>query len=75
MNLSETTLPLAYQHKFDDRHDGFPAASFESSSEYHNFTHALRLAGLSFKTKIQKQKRRRGIARRFIVMLVESHGA
>jgi acetyl-CoA acetyltransferase len=65
-----STLPPAYQKLFSGRYDGYPAATFESSSEYHNVTTALRRSGVSFKTKIQKQKRRRGVTRKFIVMAV-----
>lgn len=70
-----TSLPLAYQQKLNTRHNGLPAATFESSLEYHNFTLALKQAGISFLTKISKQKRRRGKARQFIVMVVDSADA
>lgn len=66
------TLPLSYQQKLNTRHDGFSAATFDNSAEYHNFTAALRQAGVSFLTKIAKQKRKRGKTRQFIVMVVEA---
>ena len=68
------TLPLSYQQKLNTRHDGLPAAVFDSSSEYHNFTTALKQAGISFLTKIIKQKRRQGKARQFVVMVVTPPG-
>lgn len=76
---SLTALPLSYQQKLNTRHDGLPAASFDNSAEYHNFTTALRRAEVSFLTKIIKQKRRQGKARQFVVMVVgppgQAHGA
>lgn len=65
-----TTLPLSYQSKLNTRYDGLPAAVFASSSEYHNFTLGLKQAGISFLTKIIKQKRRQGKTRQFVVMVV-----
>ena len=70
MTLASTTLPPSYQQKFDDRYEGLPAASFDNSLEYYNFTLALRQAGISFLTKIIKQKRKKGISRKFMVMAV-----
>jgi hypothetical protein len=67
-------LPLSYQQKLNTRYDGLPAAVFDSSSEYHNFTAALKQAGVSFLTKITKQKRRQGKARKFVVMVVDPPG-
>jgi hypothetical protein len=74
-SITESSLPLAYQARLNTTYDGYRAALFDSSSDYHNFTTALRQAGLSFLTKIIKQKRKRGIARRFVVMVVESANA
>jgi len=49
----------------------FKAAIFTTSSEYNNFTLALKEAGASFKTKISKHKKR---GREFVVMVVgETH--
>ncbi len=62
------SLPLSIASRFNSTYEGFKAAIFLSSSEYHNFTTGLREAGASFKTKIAKHKKR---GREFIVMLVE----
>jgi hypothetical protein len=62
------SLPLSIANRLNQTYDGFKAAIFTTSSEYHNFTLALREAGASFKTKINKHKKR---GREFIVMLVE----
>jgi hypothetical protein len=62
------SLPSALTNKLTVSYEGFKAAIFNNSSEYHNFTLALREAGASFKTKIHKHKKR---GREFIVMLVE----
>lgn len=65
-------LPPSYQARFNTTYDGYRAATFDSVVEFNNFTTGLRRHEVSFLTKIIKQKRRRGIARRFIVMAVES---
>lgn len=62
------SLPLSIANRLNQTYDGFKAAVFVSSAEYHNFTSALKQAGASFKTKINKHKKR---GREFIVMLVE----
>ena len=62
------SLPLSIANRLNQTYDGFKAAIFTSSSEYHNFTTGLREAGASFKTKISKHKKR---GREFVVMLVE----
>lgn len=62
------SLPLSIANRLNQSYDGFKAAIFTSSAEYHNFTLGLREAGASFKTKINKHKKR---GREFIVMLVE----
>lgn len=62
------SLPLSILNRLNSSYDGFKAAVFTTSSEYHNFTIALREAGASFKTKITKHKKR---GREFVVMLVE----
>jgi len=60
---------LSIQSKFNTTYDGFPTAIFTTSVEYHNFTTMLSEAKTSFKTKINKHKKR---GREFLVMLVES---
>lgn len=62
------SLPLSIVNRLNQSYEGFQAAIFTTSSEYNNFTSALREAGASFKTKISKHKKR---GREFIVMLVE----
>jgi hypothetical protein len=62
------SLPLSIVNRLDKSYEGFQAAVFTTSSEYNNFTSALREAGASFKTKITKHKKR---GREFVVMLVE----
>lgn len=71
MQTVTATLPLSYQQKLNTRYDGLPAAAFDNSAEYHNFTVALKRAGISFLTKIVKQKSRQRRARQFIVMVVD----
>jgi DNA modification methylase len=61
------SLPLSIANRLNQTYDGFKAAIFTTSSEYHNFTIALKEAGASFKTKISKHKKR---GREFVVMLV-----
>lgn len=61
------SLPLSIHSKFTSTYDGFPAAVFTNSVEYHNFTAMLGEAKASFKTKINKHKKR---GREFLVMLV-----
>jgi hypothetical protein len=60
-------LPLSIANRLNQTYDGFKAAIFTTSSEYNNFTLALKEAGASFKTKINKHKKR---GREFVVMLV-----
>lgn len=74
-SITESSLPLAYQARLNTTYDGYKAALFDNAPEYHNFTLALRQAGLSFLTKIVKQKRKRGVSRRFVVMVVETASA
>lgn len=62
------SLPLSIVNRLNQSYEGFRAAIFTTSSEYNNFTSALREAGASFKTKITKHKKR---GREFVVMLVE----
>ena len=52
------SLPLSIANRLNSTYDGFKAAVFTTSSEYNNFTLALREAGASFKTKITKHKKR-----------------
>jgi hypothetical protein len=61
------SLPLSIQNKFSTTYEGFPTAIFTNSVEYHNFTATLSEAKASFKTKINKHKKR---GREFLVMLV-----
>ena len=65
------TLPTSLSRRFHTTFDGYEAAIFDNSVEYHNFTSALRDAGISFKTKIAKMKRNGKKVRNFIVLLVE----
>jgi hypothetical protein len=44
---------------------------FDNSVEYHNFTSALKNAGISFLTRIVKAKRNGKKTRSFVVLLVE----
>jgi hypothetical protein len=62
------SLPLSITNRLNTTYEGFQAAVFVTSSEYNNFTAALREAGASFRTKISKHKKR---GREFVVMLVE----
>jgi hypothetical protein len=62
---------LSIANRLNSTYDGFKAAIFTTSSEYNNFTLALKEAGASFKTKISKHKKR---GREFVVMVVgETH--
>ena len=65
------TLPTSLSRRFHTTFDGYEAAIFDNSVEYHNFTIALRDAGISFKTKIAKMKRNGKKTRSFEVLLVE----
>ena len=65
------TLPTSLSRRFHTTFDGYEAAIFDNSVEYHNFTIALRDAGISFKTKIAKMKRNGKKTRSFVVLLVE----
>lgn len=65
------TLPTSLSRRFHTTFDGYEAAIFDNSVEYHNFTIALRDAGISFKTKIAKMKRNGKKTRNFVVLLVE----
>lgn len=56
------------QDKFNTTYDGYPTAVFKTSLEYNNFTTMLSEAKVSFKTKINKHKKR---GREFFVMLVK----
>jgi hypothetical protein len=63
------SLPLSIANRLNATYDGFKAAIFTNSAEYHNFTLALSEAKASFRTKITKHKKR---GREFVVMLVET---
>ncbi len=65
------TLPLSLSRRFHTTFDGYEAAVFDNSLEYHNFTSALKQHGLSFLTRITKGKRNGKKVRSFVVMLVE----
>ena len=66
-----TTLPTSLSRRFHTVYEGYEAAVFDNSVEYHNFTSALQNAGVSFKTKIAKVKRAGKKTRSFIVLLIE----
>jgi hypothetical protein len=65
------TLPLHLSRRFHTVDEGYEAAVFDNSVEYHNFTCALKDAGISFRTRIAKQKRNGKKVRSFVVQLVE----
>jgi hypothetical protein len=65
------TLPLHLSRRFHTTYDGYEAAVFDNSVEYHNFTAALKDAGISFRTQIAKTKRNGKKTRAFVVQLVE----
>lgn len=58
----------SWKARFTTQHDGYPAAVFDNSVEFHNFTLMLKSLKVSYLTKIRKPKRKRG--RELIVMLV-----
>jgi hypothetical protein len=64
------SMPLSLENLFDSTYEGMRAARFKSASEAHNMELSLRLAELSFKTKIIKNKRK---GNEFVVMLVGEH--
>jgi hypothetical protein len=61
--------------RFDTYFEGYQAVIFDNSPEFQNFTAALRLHQVSFRTKIRKGKKRTGRPRALVVMLVNAHGA
>jgi hypothetical protein len=61
-------LPLHLESRFTTSYNGFRSVVLNSSVEYHNFTTMLKDAGVSFRTKITKHKKR---GREFVVMLVQ----
>jgi len=65
------TLPTSLSRRFHTTFDGYEAAVFDNSVEYHNFTSALKQYGISFITRIVKGKRNGKKVRNFIVLLVE----
>ena len=65
------TLPTSLSRRFHTTFDGYEAAVFDNSVEYHNFTSALKQHGISFITRILKGKRNGKKVRNFIVLLVE----
>jgi hypothetical protein len=65
------TLPTSLSKRFHTTYEGHEAAVFDNSVEYHNFTSALKNAGISFLTRIVKAKRNGKKTRSFVVLLVE----
>lgn len=65
------TLPTSLSRRFHTTYEGYEAAVFDNSAEYHNFTSALKNAGISFLTRIVKTKRNGKKTRNFMVLLVE----
>lgn len=65
------TLPLSLSRRFHTTFEGYEAAVFDNSVEYHNFTSALKHAGVSFLTRITKGKKNGKKVRSFMVLLVE----
>ena len=61
--------------QFDTYFEGYQAVIFDNSPEFQNFTAALRLHQISFKTKIRKGKKRTGRPRALVVMLVSASSA
>lgn len=57
---------------FNTVYEGYPAAVFDNTLEYNNFTLKLKRAGKSFSTKIVKGKRAGKTRRNFVVMLVDT---
>jgi hypothetical protein len=66
-----TTLPTNLSRRFHTTFDGYEAAVFDNSVEYHNFSLALKHAGVSFLTRITKGKKNGKKVRNFVVLLVE----
>lgn len=66
-----TTLPTSLSRHFHTVFEGYEAAVFDNSVEFHNFTLSLKEAGVSYKTKIIKMKRAGKKIRNFVVLLVE----
>jgi len=66
-----TTLPTSLSRRFHTTFEGHEAAIFENAAEFNNFTLALKTAGVSFKTRINKTKRAGKKVRNFLVMLIE----
>ena len=60
-------LPLSIEMMFNSTYNELPAARFQSSMQCNNLQVALKDAGVSFMTKIVKNKKR---GKEFIVMLV-----
>lgn len=65
--LLPSLMPSSMKDKFVRTYEGYPTAVFTTSIEYNNFTLALKELGASFRTKINKNKKR---GREFFVMLV-----
>lgn len=62
-------LPSSIETMFNATYNEMPAARFQSSMQCNNLQVMLKDAGLSFMTKIVKNKKR---GKEFIVMLVEN---
>jgi len=63
-------LPILLEPLFVHTYDGYKAARIQSSAETKNLETALRRAGISYQTKIQKRKNRGKVSREFIVKLL-----
>ena len=62
-------LPSSIETMFNSTYNELPAARFQSLMQCNNLQAMLKDAGLSFMTKIVKNKKR---GKEFIVMLVEN---
>lgn len=68
-------ISMKLETSFNTVYEGYPAAVFDNTVEYNNFTLKLKRAGKSFSTKIVKGKRAGKTRRNFIVMLVNTTGS
>jgi hypothetical protein len=66
------SLPSTIESLFNESYNDMRAARLRTAMECNNLQTALKQAGASFTTKIQKTKKH---GREFIVMLVDTHGA
>lgn len=63
------SLPSAIDFHFTEMYEGMRAARFAAASEAHNMETNLKWLGLSYKTKIIKNKRK---GNSYLVMIVSS---